>query len=37
MANDFETRLEPLEAAQGIGIAQILVVMPGEDEATSVA
>jgi hypothetical protein len=37
MANDFETRLERLEAAQGIGIPQILVLMPGEDEAAKVA
>jgi hypothetical protein len=37
MASDFETRLERLEAAQRIGIPQILVLMPGEDEAAKLA
>ncbi len=35
MANDYETRLDRLEAAKGIGIPQILVLMPSEDEASS--
>ena len=37
MANDYETRLDRLEATQGIGIPQILVVVPGEDKAAKVA
>lgn len=34
---DYESRLERLEAAAGVGIPQILVVYPGEDEAAKVA
>ena len=37
MANDYETRLDRLEAAQRIGTPQILVLMPGEDKATKLA
>ena len=37
MANDFEKRLDRLEAAQGIGIPQHLVILPGEDMATKLA
>ena len=37
MADDFETRLDRLEAAQGIGIPQFLVLMPGEDKAAKLA
>ena len=37
MANDFGRRLDRLEAAQGIGIPQHLIVYPGEDKATKLA
>jgi hypothetical protein len=37
MAKDFEKRLERLETEKGIGIPQILVLMPDEDKAVKLA